>query len=516
MLRATYRRVRAAVAIVAVALAATLVSVVTIDLGPSLRTRAETAGSNWLERPMHIGRLGVHIASGEFVIEDLRIEGLTPESPPWLVARRIDVGLTWGALFHREVLIHSIEMADWKMSVQSFANGRHNWPRLNGPPRPPRTTPRPVVTTMQFVRATRGEFVFDDHGSRWSVVAPNLEVTVGKTTDYRGRARFTGGTIHFQDFEPMSADMSTDFRIQGGKIVMDHIDLTTDGASSKLTGVVDTARWPEMFYQVSSHVQFPRMREIFFARDTFSLFGEGDFNGTFHLYKGGRELSANFFSRLAGINDYRFRNLEGALEWLPDRFEVTRASAEFHNGRTHFRHVMAPLGNPQQKARAAFTVDYENIDLTSITDFFEVRGIRLAGRATGKNTLEWPLGGFRDRTGHGSIVATPGAGATLMGRDVTEAQVAATEARALLPGPFNNQTPIDPVALGGSLDYAFDTEGVRIASGEIDTGDTFVTFSGVTDWSGEGSRLPFHVTSANWQESDRLLAGLMTAFGAPT
>ena len=39
------------------------------------------------------------------------------------------------------------------------------------------------------------------------------------------------------------------------------------------------------------------MREIFFAKDTFSLHGEGDFTGTFHLFKGGRELKGNFFSR---------------------------------------------------------------------------------------------------------------------------------------------------------------------------------------------------------------------------
>ena len=105
MLKATFRRVRAVVVVIAVVLAATLVSVVTVDLGPSLRERAERAGGNWLERPMHIGRLGIHIARGEFVIEDLRIEGLTPEAPPWLVAKRIDVGLTWSALFHREVLV---------------------------------------------------------------------------------------------------------------------------------------------------------------------------------------------------------------------------------------------------------------------------------------------------------------------------------------------------------------------------------------------------------------------------
>jgi len=516
MLRATVRRVRAAVVVVAIALAATLVSVVTVDLGPSLRQRAERAGSNWLDRPMHIGRLGIHIARGEFVLEDLTIDGLTPESPPWLVAKRIDVGLTWSALTHREILIHSIEMSDWKMVVQSFANGRHNWPRVNGPPRPPSTGPRPVVTTMQFVRATRGEFLFDDQGSKWSVDAPNLEVTVGKLAEYRGRARFTGGTIHFQDFEPMSADLSTNFRIQGGKVVMDRIDLVTDGATSQLTGVVDLTRWPEMFYQVNSHVQFPRMREIFFARDNFSLFGEGDFTGTFRLFKGGRELKGNFFSRLAGINAYRFRNLEGALEWVPDRFEVTRASSEFQSGRTHFRHLMAPLGNPDEKGRATFTVDYENIDVAALSEFYDLKGIRLAGRATGKNTLIWQLGGFRDRTGGGTIAVTPTAGQPLMRRELTEAHVAAAEGRALVIGPFNNQTPVVPVPIGGALEYSFDGDRVRIASGEIATPETFATFDGTTNWAGEDARLPFHVTSANWQESDRFLAGVMTAFGSPT
>jgi translocation and assembly module TamB len=50
----------------------------------------------------------------------------------------------------------------------------------------------------------------------------------------------------------------------------------------------------------------------------------------------------------------------------------------------------------------------------------------------------------------------------------------------------------------------------------LSTDDTFVTFNGTTSWAGEDSQIPFHVTSANWQESDRFLAGLMTAFGSST
>jgi hypothetical protein len=502
------------VAVFAVVFAAFLVSVVTIDLGPSLRARAESEGSKFIDRPMRIGRLGVHLASGRFIVEDLRVEGRTPDARPWLVAKRVEVSLTWKALWNREVLLDSIQMSDWRMVVESFPGGTHNWPRLNGPPRAPRTGPSPVVTTLQHVNATRGEFVFEDHAARWGVIAPNLEVIAGKTTEYGGRARFQGGTIHFQGFEPMSAEMSLRFNVRGGKIVLDEVDLLTDGARSEITGVVDAARWPEMFFQVESRVQFPRMREIFFARDDFSLHGEGEFSGTFHLFKGGRELKGNFFSHEAGLNAYRFQNLEGALEWVPDRFEVLQASTNFYGGQMRFKHRMSELGRPGQRGLARFEAAYEKVDLTQFTNFLETRGIRLAGRVTGSNLLEWRLGAFRDRTGGGTITATPPPGVTAMGRELGDAHVAAAEARALDLTPFSNHLPLAPVPLQGTINYTYAGTAVTIASGEVATEDTFVSFNGTTTFGGDGVRLPFHVTSANWQESDRFLVGLMNAFGS--
>ena len=43
----------------------------------------------------------------------------------------------------------------------------------------------------------------------------------------------------------------------------------------------------------------------------------------------------------------------------------------------------------------------------------------------------------------------------------------------------------------------------------------YVEFEGRTAY-GKQSRIPFHVTSLDWQESDRVLAGIMTTFGSPT
>ena len=85
------RILKAVVVVLAIAVAVSLVTAVTIDLGPVLRAQAERQGSNYLKRGLHIGRLSVRLATGKYVVEDLVIDGLTPESRPWLKAKRIEV-----------------------------------------------------------------------------------------------------------------------------------------------------------------------------------------------------------------------------------------------------------------------------------------------------------------------------------------------------------------------------------------------------------------------------------------
>ena len=76
-------------AVVVAVVAAILATVFTVDLGPNLRERAEREGTKYMERPMHIGRLSAKLTPGEFVVEDLLIEGLTPQDRPFLKAKKI-------------------------------------------------------------------------------------------------------------------------------------------------------------------------------------------------------------------------------------------------------------------------------------------------------------------------------------------------------------------------------------------------------------------------------------------
>ena len=435
------------------------------------------------------------------------------------MAKQIDVSMPWRTILDRRVVFDAIEMTDWTMFVETFPaspefpTGRHNFPRFvrRGEPRGPSRW----TTTLQYVRAHRGEFTYEDHGTPWSTVARNLDVVVTRTTEYRGRASFSNGTVAIQSYVPMRADMTSSFTIEGGKVLFDRIDLLTDGATSVVTGEVDFTRWPEQTYHVKSRVHFPRMRELFWANDTFRLHGDGDFTGTFHLFRGGRELTGNFYSALAGLDDYRFGDLQGSLIWVPDRFEVTEADARFYGGQSSFTYRMAPLGRPGLRPDHAFDAEYRDVDLTQLTNMLEVQGLRLAGRATGHNRLEWPGGRFADRRGGGTIRADAPPDTAVMTRRIPVEAIEAEHRLGKPWGPFSNHLPLAPVPVSGELTYAFGPAWIDLAPSRLATPATYVEFEGRTAY-GERSNIPFHVTSADWQESDRLLAGIMTAFGAPT
>ena len=518
--RGRWRYTRLTLVLVAVIVAASVVTTVTVDLGPALRAQAEQAGSGQVGRPMHIGKLSIYLFLGRFLVEDLVIEGLTPDAPPFLRAERIVVSMPWSSLFRREVLFDSIEMTDWEMVVESFPEGRHSFPDLDGNGGDADGEPAATeegdranrfVTTLSYVRAHRGTFTYNDFGSDWSAVARNLDVRVAKVLDYRGSATFSDGTVQIGSFQPMTAAMQADFKVEGGKVVFDRLALQTDGADSQLTGAVDLENWPEQTYAVRSDADFPVLRDIFFADDPFTVGGAGVFEGNYHLYEGGYDLRGGFQSELMTLNDHPFPELSGSLHWRRDGFDVFDGASAFHDGLLEFDYALTSADLPDGNT-ARFDATYRDVDLASLTDELALAGVRLDGRATGWNRMSWERGRFSDLQGDGRLDATPREGVRLQ-REIRRGAIAAAVPGAVLsaaPPPFRR------LSVGGSVEYALEPEWIELAPGSwVATPQSHIAFEGRTAYGGD-SEIPFHVTSADWQESDQILAGLVTAFGRPT
>jgi hypothetical protein len=509
--RAAWRWTRRLLALVAAILATVLVSLFTIDLGrlfPQLKPLAEREASKYLDRPMHIGRLRAMLSPGDFVLENVVIEGRSPSDRPFFKADRIYVHVPWWTVFRRRVIVE-VELTDWEMVVESWP-GRHNVPRFR---RPAGGGNSGISVTVPFVYAKRGKFTYDDHGTPWKVVAPNLSFELARSASenrHVGKAQFTGGTVQIQNYRPMATEMATRFYIDGGLVKLQHIDLITDGSRSHVNGVVDFARWPEQTYNVNSTVNFPRMKEIFFANEPWRLAGEGEFSGVFKLFKDGRELTGEFRSDTAAVNALSFDNLHGSLLWTPTRFAVTHAEAGLMGGETRFEYSLAPLGT-RTGATATFKADYQNVDLFDLDRLLNLRGLRMVGLASGSLDMQWPNGKFGSgRRGRGHTFFSPPEGVELAPDELPAEPLPV----AIEPRPFEPNRRLGTLTIGGDLHYAFDPEGITFDDSWAATRATFVRFSG--RMGAGASEFPFHVTSHDWQESDRLLAGIMTAVSGPT
>ncbi len=454
-------------------LAAGVVTSLSVDVGKlaptltfgrvDLRRSAETFASRQLKRQVHVGALTVRLFDGRFVLTDVVIEGLTASDDPFLKAREIAFNVPPWSLLRQRLDIASVEATDWQVKIEAWT-GRSNLPAL---PKRTSTGPSPIETLVSYLRARRGQFTYVDHVTPWSAVIRNLDITVLKLAGYRGYSTASGGTITVQSYTPMSADLRTWFRIEGAVVRFERIELDTDGMTGKLTGAVDLAHWPEQTYQIDSVIQMAPQRAIWWAPNHFTFSGDATFKGTLHLFKGGRILAGNFRSEEFGIDWYRFPRTEGSVVWTAERLDIMHARSGFYGGEMNLTYSMAPLNRAGVPPSMRLDTAYADVDLGAFSDAMEMKGLRLSGRATGRNLLEWRSGHWDEHRGGGEIALAPPAGVAVQGpeRSVTRAGPSFAH---VFGDPF---PPLGRVPIGGVLQYTYGPEWVDIERSRIASHD---------------------------------------------
>jgi translocation and assembly module TamB len=513
--------------LLAAVIAAVIVTFFNVDIGNisiagrSLRTEAEKRATKFLEREMTIDRIYAYVTPGKFAFEGVKIKGPYPNAPSFFEAKRIVVNVPWWTLFSKQLHI-DVTLTGWRMVVQRWPDGNAHLPRLTPKPNPDAKPPWFKIRGLA-VYANDGEFVYDDGVTPWSVIGPNLNFSIVRADNlstYVGVAEFRRGTVKVQQFEPMAADFRTWFQVDGGIVKLKHIDLLTDGARSHLNGYVNFRNWPEQEYHIQSVVDFSRMRELFWSKATWRMSGKGDFTGIFKLFKAGkdgketgRDLSGEFTSADAELKidntTWRFPNLHGDLQWTQSQFVVSHADADFLGGRMRLTYGLSPLGVPEG-ATATFNAEYRDVDLNRFTRTIGWTALEPQGRMRGQVSMAWRNNRPFSETveGSGFTIIPAASGVTLASATLPATPVD----RALREGegPFQEYRPFGEFPIAADTSYRFSGGSLDFDPSWVATPTTFVRFSGHA--RGGPVNVPFHVTSYDWQNSDRLFTAILSNF----
>ncbi len=492
--------------------AALLVSLFTIDLGPYLKTRAEQMASEYLERPMHIGRLSAALRPGRFVVDDVVIEGLTSDAIPFLKADRITVSVPWWTMFRRELILE-VEMDGWAITLEGFPGNRNNLPRLKPGPQPP--GPKRFTTTVNYVWARGGRFRLMDHAQPWEIIFEDTTVNFTRARNidrYVATIDVRGGVNNILHYEPMRLDsMTARLRFDDGGIIdVQELELVADGSRSRMRGQIEADKWPQQRLSFQTTFDVARMKEIFFFGQDFTAVGRGEFNGTFSKFQNGDyDVNGSFATPALNVSGLEFPGLTGRAVWVPSRLEVVGAKSGFYDGDMRLSYALDSRGDARGTV-ADLSLTYQDVDLAAFGRAMAWEGFEFGSRADGWQTLTWPSGRFADMRGDGEIRARPSDGRAL-------AEAALPESATFAPkeDPFVKERPLGPAPVGGRVTYSLTPDSIELADSWLATPETHLSFQGLTGWH-DNANIPLRVVSTDWQATDRLLAAVLTAFGSPT
>jgi hypothetical protein len=494
--------------VLAAFVAALLVSLYTIDLGPYLRTRAEQEATKYFERQVHIGELSATLRPGVFVARNVVIEGLTPDAAPFLRAEHIELHIPLTTLFRRQLIVEAT-MDRWALTLEMFPGNKSNIPRL----RPKSSEPGRFQTNINYIQARGGSFRLMDHAQPVEFIAENVAVNFTRDLSlnkYVATIDFRGGVTNILSYEPMRLDtMSARLRFdEGNLLTVQTLDLVTDGTRSHMTGVINLNKWPEQYLDITSALDVPALKEIFFFGQDFTAAGRGEYKGRFQKFQDGKyEVTGVIRVPNFNVSGFDFPGMSGRVVWLQNRLEILGARSQFYGGELTLNYVLTSLA-AGRGSLADLSTTYKGVDLTAFGRLMNWQGIELASRADGWQTMTWPSGRFADMVGDGEIRAF-----TADGRAVASAEPPPFVADAPLGLPFDR--PIDPVPVTGVVSYRLTPSTIEIKDGWAATPETHLSFRGVTGWR-DNANIPFRVVSTDWQETDRLLAAVLTAFGSKT
>lgn len=508
---------------IVIALAATIATVIftvfTVDIGrisiggKSLVSLAEARAKDFLKRDMTIGSISAYVMPGKFAFHNVTIKGPFPDSNDFFHADTITLDFPWWTLLTKQMNVE-VHIRGWRMVVERFPDGKTHMPRLTPEPKG-ESKPSSYKFQTLSVYAHDGEFVYNDQVMPWSVRGPNLNFSVVRDNNlstYVGSAEFKGGVVKIQQFEPMSASLRTRFQIDGGIVRLRHIDLLTDGAETHLNGYVNFKSFPEQEYNIQSTVDFNRMRQLFWNKATWRLSGQGDFKGIFKVtQKGEFDLSGHFASDEAGLGignaEWRFPDLHGNLQWMNGRFLVPSAISDFLGGQLRMTYGLEGIGT-SGGAFASLAADYEDVDAYRFTRQFGMTALEPQGRMHGRVSLGWRNGGWSETMVGNGTTSIRAAGGAIATPDLpAHADPIPAEA------DFQKYRPYGMFAIGGETAYRFTAASLDFGPSWVATPATYIKFSGHA--IGGPANVAFHVTSHDWQRSDRLFAAIMANYGHP-
>ena len=320
----------------------------------------------------------------------------------------------------------------------------------------------------------------------------------------------------------MWANMKARFAIDGGRLRLERIDIDTDGAHDRRVRRRRPVALARQSYDVKSRVRLSaHARDLLQERDLGLCPATATSPARFICSRAATIWPARSRATSPASTTTASRRLHGSLHWTPQAASRSPTPGPTSSAATRrFDFSITPLGSPERPTARVRRAATPSVDRRAVLRLLRsCRACASPGRGRrGATCSSGRSGASASSRGDGELTVD------CRRRAPSRCDASLAAARAADPDhSLHEWGPFAPVPLPAHLPIAGDGDvplrsaiAIEVEAGRFATETHARRRSRARPRGATSSRFRFHVTSRDWQESDQVLAGILTDFGSRT
>jgi hypothetical protein len=180
----------------------------------------------FFHRPAHVGAVRYHLLPFEVEVLDIRVAGLSPESPPFLTVARVVAAPSLRQLWEGRIVLTHLRVESPTIRVNAFANGGDDIPALGG------GAPSRELWVRRLVIAG-GDLILDHQRVPLDLDLPAFRGRLAQRRQgiLAGSVGFGPGVARFGQAAPLPLSLDADIAWSAGVLSVESSQLVTEGAT---------------------------------------------------------------------------------------------------------------------------------------------------------------------------------------------------------------------------------------------------------------------------------------------
>jgi translocation and assembly module TamB len=351
------------------------------------RSLLERQLAAFFHRPVSVGQVRYQVFPFEATVENLRVEGPTPDAAPFLEARRLEIVPSLTTLFSSRLSLARVRIQGLTLRVNAYRQGGDDIPRMGG------SGGKGGEVRIRRLVIEGGAFLLDHARVPLELDLPdfNGRLAARRGGVLAGSVSFGAGHLQFGTAPPLGVGTELDLALEGPVLTVESAHVRTAKSDLAYQGQLRLAKDPQGTFALKGPVDLEELdRHV--MRTGFGIKGDAHFDGT--LGVDGPRLHLK--GRMSGT--------AGVFDGVPvPRYAA--AEVEKNESGVHIRGLdITTLGGtgvldvdvPPNNGVARLDADVHAVDAEGLVrSIFHWGSAGLGSTATGTISIRWPRGKIR-------------------------------------------------------------------------------------------------------------------------